>query len=599
MSITDSLTLLFESLVDTTIFVLNELIDHIYSHPVSFFSIAAAAFAAYVVLSLFNFKFSGKGANQKFEIMVYIFSPLIFLTCTYYAERLHQGNPLLAALNYLGFYWLTAVLMKIPSRFFGVRLKFQYAPSLILIFLGLGISLYLKIAGIYTGTPSSELKSAFELAWVIAKLFFVLGYFVYIKGVLPQGLRILKESYPVLDMFKNLARLIMTAYLVVSVLWLFGFISLDFRAVVAVALLGMLLALLSYIFYRVQDIINYFYHREHYTELEWTLIKKNLMRLIYMVFIYIYYVLIYNSLDMRATLEKLKATYLFETKLFSLSLLSLISAVMLFVFLKSLLFLFTRYLRVLFYDRELADDSDSMEIIVYNLGLLLVFMATMLQLGVTWQIVVPIAGALGIGIGFGLQTVINNYICGFILLFSKKVRIGDFVELPGSAGSVVGVNSDMVFGKIVSIDMFATTVQTYDNIEIMVPNSIFISETIINYTRSDKYIRVRVPVGIAYSSDIDLAQKLMYEAIDDCSFVVQSKGNDVWFMEYGESSLNFMVLFWLDMTEGFMITKVKNIFLTSLWHKFKEHDIEIPFPQSDVWFRNELHIGEKSGKEKD
>lgn len=599
MSITDSLTLLFESLVDTTIFVLNELIDHIYSHPVSFFSIAAAAFAAYVVLSLFNFKFSGKGANQKFEIMVYIFSPLIFLTCTYYAELLHQGNPLLAALNYLGFYWLTAVLMKIPSRFFGVRLKFQYAPSLILIFLGLGISLYLKIAGIYTGTPSSELKSAFELAWVIAKLFFVLGYFVYIKGVLPQGLRILKESYPVLDMFKNLARLIMTAYLVVSVLWLFGFISLDFRAVVAVALLGMLLALLSYIFYRVHDIINYFYHREHYTELEWTLIKKNLMRLIYMVFIYIYYVLIYNSLDMRATLEKLKATYLFETKLFSLSLLSLISAVMLFVFLKSLLFLFTRYLRVLFYDRELADDSDSMEIIVYNLGLLLVFMATMLQLGVTWQIVVPIAGALGIGIGFGLQTVINNYICGFILLFSKKVRIGDFVELPGSAGSVVGVNSDMVFGKIVSIDMFATTVQTYDNIEIMVPNSIFISETIINYTRSDKYIRVRVPVGIAYSSDIDLAQKLMYEAIDDCSFVVQSKGNDVWFMEYGESSLNFMVLFWLDMTEGFMITKVKNIFLTSLWHKFKEHDIEIPFPQSDVWFRNELHIGEKSGKEKD
>ncbi len=447
--------------------------------------------------------------------------------------------------------------------------------------------------------------AAFELArGGLSKVFLVLGFFIYIRGgVLPQALRYAKETYPNLAFLTGgLARLTIFAYLIISCLWIFNLFTLDFRAVMAVALLGMMLALLSYIFHKIQKLINYFYSRELYTELEWTLIKKNATRFLFMVFIYIYYMLVYNALDMSDVLEKLKGgVYLFETKLFSLSILSLLSAFIVFIFLKSLLYLFTKYLRVFFFDKDLSDDTDSLEIIVYNLGLLLVFMATMLQIGITWQVVVPIAGALGIGIGFGLQTVINNYICGFILLFSKKIRIGDYVELPGGAGKIVGVKSDTVFGRVISIDMFATTVQTFDNIEIMVPNSVFIAETIINYTRSDKYIRVRVPVGgIAYSSDIELAQKLMYESIEDCENVVKYKGNEVWFVEYGDSSLNFMVLFWLNMSEGgLQIASVKNVFLSSLWHKFKEHGIEIPFPQQDVWFRNELNLADKVDKEND
>jgi small-conductance mechanosensitive channel len=213
-------------------------------------------------------------------------------------------------------------------------------------------------------------------------------------------------------------------------------------------------------------------------------------------------------------------------------------------------------------------------------------------MGITWQIIVPLAGALGIGLGFGLQTVINNYICGFILLFSKKVRLGDFVELAGDAGKFVGVDSGVVFGKVISIDMFATTVKTYDNIEVMVPNSVFISETIINYTRSDKYVRVRIPVGVSYSSDIELVQKLMYETIEECEYVVKHRKQEVWFIEYGDSSLNFMALFWLNMQEGLQSAAVRNVFLQSLWHKFQEHDIEIPFPQQDVWFRNDLKIAD-------
>jgi len=598
MSVTDNIRLLFETLMDTSIFVLAELIQHVQQHPVSFFSTGLLAFIGYIILNAYKIRVSKNAINQKLEIVIYITSPFIFILFTYYSVNAHPDNPLYVLLNYLGFLWLTSALMKIPSRYLDMKIALYYSPAIILIIMSLGIALYVDISMMYSGIYKKELIDAYDFARGLSKVLLVLGFFIYIKGVLPHSLRRMKATYPKLSFFTSLSRLVMLAYLCIATLWIFNLFTLDFRAVMAVALLGMMLALLSYALHKHTSIIDYFYASDLYSELEWSQIKKNSTRFIFMIFVYIYYSLVYSALDMKDVLEKLKSVYLFETKLFSLSLLSLISALVIFIFLKSLLYLFTKYLRILFYDKELADDTDSLEIIVYNLGLLLVFMATLLQIGVTWQVVVPIAGALGIGIGFGLQTVANNYISGFILLFSKKVRIGDFVELPGSAGRVVGVTSDTVFGRIISIDMFATTVQTYDNIEIMVPNSVFISETIINYTRSDKYIRVRVPVGISYSSDIDLAQKLMFEAIEDCEHVVKYKGNDVWFMEYGESSLNFMVLFWLNMSEGFQITSVKNVFLTSLWHKFKEHGIEIPFPQQDVWFRNDLNIADKVDKEK-
>lgn len=593
MDITQSIYLLFDNIIKVSIFVVKELVSSVQDDPLTFVITLSVAALGYLLLNLYKFIVSRQSVSIKLDILVFILSPFIYILFTYYAVQADPRNPLFIILNYLGFFWLAATLMRVPSKYFGIKIAMQYAPALVFIALALALSVYTDIAVIYSGSYMKDLRSVFELANSMSKVLMAVGVFIYMKGILPQSVRLLMETYPRFAMFSTLARLTLIFYVIISLLWVFNIVELDFRAVMAVALLGMMIAALSYTLHKVRGNLDKLYTRASYTDLEWTQIRKGMSRLIFIVFSYIYYVLVYNALGMSDILEKLKSMYIIETKLLSLSVLSVISAVFVFLFLKSLLFLFTKYLRVLFEDKSLADDTDSLEIIVYNIGLLIAVMITLLQIGITWQIVVPVAGALGIGIGFGLQTVINNYICGFILLFSKKIRIGDFVELPGSAGSIVGVQSSTVFGKVSSIDMFATTVQTYDNIEIMVPNSVFISDTIINYTRSDKYIRVRIPVGIAYSSDIDIAQKLMVESIEDCDHVVKYKGHDVWFMGYGESSLDFMVLFWLNMSEGFQITAVKNVFLTSLWHKFKEHGIEIPFPQRDVWFRNGLSISEK------
>lgn len=599
MEISKNIYLLLDNIIKVTIFVLKELTEYIRTDPISFFLTLSVAFVGYIILNVYKFIVSRKAVSHKVEIIIYVLSPFIFILFTYYAVQIDGENPLFILLNYLGFFWLAGALMRVPSKYFEMKTKLQYAPALFFISIALVLSVYIDVSTMYSGAYADELKGVFTLAQGLSKVLMVTGIFIYMKGVLPQTVKMLMEHYPRFDMFSTLARMMMLAYLAVSCLWVFNIINLDFRAVMAMALLVMLVALLSYTQHKMKSRIELIYNRSLYTDLEWAQLTKYMSRFVFVMFVYLYYVLVYNALDMSDVLEKLDHIYLFETELFSLSVLNLISAFFIFFFLKSLLFLFTKYLRALFEDKALADDTDSIEIIVYNLGLLLVIMATMLQIGVTWQIVVPIAGALGIGIGFGLQSVINNYICGFILLFSKKIRIGDFVELPGSAGGVVGVESDTVFGRVVSIDMFATTVQTYDNIEIMVPNAVFISDTIINYTRSDKYIRVRVPVGISYSSDIDLAQRLMREAISECDHVVKFKGHDIWFMGYGESSLDFTVLFWLNMSKGLQIASVKNVFLTSLWHKFQEHGIEIPFPQQGVWFRNELHMADKQDKEND
>jgi small-conductance mechanosensitive channel len=576
-----------------------ELIEYVNSHPFSTAAALAAAFFGYIFLNYYKARLSKNLLSKKIEMAVYIFSPFIFILFTYYSVRAHQDNPVYILLNYMGFLWLSSAMLKLPFRYLGMKVRFRYAPAIFLIFLSLSIALFVDVSVLYSGIYKKELQAAYEFGRVVSKFLISLGFFIYLKGVLPQTAELLREKYPNLTgILHSMPRLVVFTYIALAVMWVANIFRLDFRAVMAVALLGMMLALFSYVLHKTHSFISGIYIRERYTDLEWMLIRKHSSRLFLIAFIYIYYLLVYDVIDMSDVLEKMKTIYLFKTKLFSLSVLGVISAVMLFVFLKSVLYLFTKYLRIFFSEREFADDSDSMEVIVYNIGLLLVFTAVLLQVGITWQIVVPVAGALGIGIGFGLQTIINNYVCGFILLFSKKVRIGDFVELSGATGRTVGVTSDTVFGRVLSIDMFATTVQTYDNIEIMVPNSVFIAETIINYTRSDKFIRVRVPVGIGYGSDIELAQKLMREAIDECEGMLAHKDKEVWFVEYGDSSLNFLVLFWLDMTEGFNVASVRNRFLTSLWHKFKEHGIEIPFPQQDVWFRNELKVSGRDIKEK-
>jgi len=180
-----------------------------------------------------------------------------------------------------------------------------------------------------------------------------------------------------------------------------------------------------------------------------------------------------------------------------------------------------------------------------------------------------IAGALGVGIGFGLQGITNNFISGLIILFERPIKVGDRIE--------VGTIS----GDVTKIAARATTVQTNDNISIIIPNSDFINKEVINWSHNDRRIRYNIPVSVAYKENPRYVRRLLIEVVKENHGVLKHPAPDVLFTEYGESSLDFNVRVWtIEYTDRPMVLKSQLYY--AIFKKFQDHHIEIPFPQRDV-----------------
>jgi small-conductance mechanosensitive channel len=193
--------------------------------------------------------------------------------------------------------------------------------------------------------------------------------------------------------------------------------------------------------------------------------------------------------------------------------------------------------------------------------------------GINLSALTVVFGALGVGIGFGLQTITNNFISGIIIVFEKPIKVGDRIEL------------DDVNGKVTSISIRATTVLTNDNVSIIVPNSEFISGRVINWSHNDRSIRFRFPVGVSYNEDPLVVKKLLLEVADENENVLKSPAPDVFFDEFGDSSLNFKLAVWTD-TQADRMSPFKSELYYAIFAKFKENNIEIPFPQRDLHLRS-------------
>ncbi|MEM9897405.1 MAG: mechanosensitive ion channel domain-containing protein, partial [Bacteroidota bacterium] len=180
-----------------------------------------------------------------------------------------------------------------------------------------------------------------------------------------------------------------------------------------------------------------------------------------------------------------------------------------------------------------------------------------------------LAGALGVGIGFGLQNITDNFISGIIILFEKPIKVGDRIEVGD------------VEGDVISISVRATTVLTNDNISVIVPNSEFISSKVINWSHNDRSIRFKVPLGVSYNEDPEAVKKILLKVAEENEFVLSKPAPHVFFDEFGDSSLNSTLAIWTDeYTDRPKILKSQLYF--SIFKEFKENNIEIPFPQRDL-----------------
>jgi len=178
-----------------------------------------------------------------------------------------------------------------------------------------------------------------------------------------------------------------------------------------------------------------------------------------------------------------------------------------------------------------------------------------------------LAGALGVGIGFGLQNIVQNFISGLILIFERPIQVGDTVE----------VNN--LLGQVKDIGVRASNVVTYDGAEVVVPNSNLISNDLINWTLSDSRKRVEIKVGTAYGTDPNLVLELIQKVAVDHPDVVQNPPPRALFDGFGDSSLDFRLLFWVNFEMGLT---AKSDIAIGVYNTFAENNIEIPFPQVDL-----------------
>lgn len=207
--------------------------------------------------------------------------------------------------------------------------------------------------------------------------------------------------------------------------------------------------------------------------------------------------------------------------------------------------------------------------------LFLGFLVILQTVGIDLTTLNVLAGAVGIGVGFGLQNVASNFIAGIIILFERPVKIGDRIEVGDSDG------------KVVSVGARSTVVKTNDNVTIIIPNSKLITEDVINlsYDSRNPRIRLRVPVGVSYDSDVNLVKRLLLEVAAENPDVLEDPKASVRLLEFGDNSLNFELWVW-SKAKLHRKTVLLSDLNFAIWEKFKAHNIEIPFPQRDLNIRN-------------
>jgi small-conductance mechanosensitive channel len=183
-----------------------------------------------------------------------------------------------------------------------------------------------------------------------------------------------------------------------------------------------------------------------------------------------------------------------------------------------------------------------------------------------------IVAALSVGIGFGLQEIISNFVSGLILLFERPLKVGDLV----SVGDQMGV--------VKNINIRATTVLTNDNVYLLVPNRDFIGQTVTNWAHKDPKMRLHVGVGVSYGSDTALVKKVLLEVGAAHGAVLKYPAPDVFFTGFGDSSLDFDLLVWI--ADPPRQRRIASELCFAIFDAFNEHDIEIPFPQRDLHLRS-------------
>ena len=202
------------------------------------------------------------------------------------------------------------------------------------------------------------------------------------------------------------------------------------------------------------------------------------------------------------------------------------------------------------------------------------------SLGLDFSNLALIAGALSVGIGFGLQSIVGNFVSGLMLLFERSLKVGDYVELDNG-----------LTGHVREINVRSTRINTNDNIDVLVPNSEFVTHRLANWTLRESIARLHIPFGVSYRSDKEEVRKAALEAADAVEFTLKNmpgKEPEVWLVSFGDRALEFELLVWVSRQGVRRPARVKAAYLWELHTALHRYGIEIPFPQRDLHLKSGL-----------
>ncbi|MDH5366407.1 MAG: mechanosensitive ion channel [Cyclobacteriaceae bacterium] len=218
--------------------------------------------------------------------------------------------------------------------------------------------------------------------------------------------------------------------------------------------------------------------------------------------------------------------------------------------------------------------SKSIGTIVYYFIISLGFFIIIQTVGIDLTGLSVVAGALGVGIGFGLQNITNNFISGIIILFERPIKEGDWIEIGDTTGAVTHIS-----GR-------STTVLTNDNISVIVPNSEFINAKVINWSHNDRIVRFNIPIGVSYNEDPEQIKNLLLNVADQHEGILNNPPPVVLFSDFGDSSLIFTLTGWTNsyIDKPKLLKSEINYAIHKIFH---DNKIEIPFPQRDIHIKSE------------
>jgi small-conductance mechanosensitive channel len=197
------------------------------------------------------------------------------------------------------------------------------------------------------------------------------------------------------------------------------------------------------------------------------------------------------------------------------------------------------------------------------------------SIGISINMLIAGSAALLVGLGFGIQGLFNDFVSGLVLLFEGSIKVDDVVEIESG-----------LIGRVTEVGLRTSKIRTRDNILVFVPNHKLINDKLINWSYNESKTRFSVEVGVAYGSDLKLVKQLLQECADECPDVINKEDTLVLFTDFGDSSLDFKLLFWID--DVIRIEPIRSELRFAIDAKFREHKVTIPFPQRDLHFKSEV-----------